>query len=137
MTDSTDSTDSTDQPFAPETFSYSRVGELAAVRSFVRARALRLGLSERRADLLTLAVHELAGNTVQHTTGGGRVRMWGEVGSVFCDVVDQGRERPLGRGMPAPDALRGRGLPLVERIGDEVTTWTGPDGTAVRIRLDL
>jgi serine/threonine-protein kinase RsbW len=127
----------TDQPVASDTFWYSRAGELAAVRSFVRARALQLGLSPRRADLLTLAVHELAGNTVQHTSGGGRVRLWGAVGAVFCDVVDQGRERPLGRAMPAADAVRGRGLPLVERIGDEVTTWTGPDGTAVRIRLDL
>lgn len=127
----------TDQSPLSDTFSYSRAGELAAVRSFVRARALRLGLSPRRADLLTLAVHELAGNTVQHTAGGGRVRMWSDVRSVFCDVVDQGRERPLGRAMPGPDAVRGRGLPLVERIGDEVTTWTGPDGTAVRIRLDL
>lgn len=124
----------TDQP---DTFWYSRSGELAAVRSFVRDRALRLGLSPRRADLLTFAVNELAGNTMQHTKGGGRVRLWSDVGAVFCDVVDQGRERPLGRGMPAPEAVRGRGLPLVEGIGDEVTTWSGPDGTAVRIRLDL
>jgi serine/threonine-protein kinase RsbW len=127
----------TDQPVAPDTFWYSRAGELAAVRSFVRARALRLGLSPQRAGLLTLAVHELAANTVQHTSGGGQVRLWSDVGAVFCDVVDQGRERPLGRAMPAADAVRGRGLPMVEQIGDEVTTWAGPQGTAVRIRLDL
>ncbi len=126
-----------DQPATSHTIAYSQAGELAAVRSFVRTRALLFGLSPRRADLLTLAVHELAGNTVQHSTGGGRVRLWIELDSVFCDVVDQGPERPLGRGMPAADAVRGRGLPIVERIGDEVTTWTGPEGTAVRIRLDL
>jgi anti-sigma regulatory factor (Ser/Thr protein kinase) len=127
----------TEEPAGSDVMSFSQVDELAAVRAFVRTRALLLGLSARRAELLTLAVHELAGNTVRHTTGGGRVRVWGDPGSVFCDVVDRGGERPLGRDMPPAHALRGRGLPIVERIGDEVTTWAGPDGTAVRIRLDL
>ncbi|MEK8105703.1 hypothetical protein NKG94_12165 [Micromonospora sp. M12] len=42
-------------------------------------------------ELLTLAVSELATNTLQHTTGGGWVRLWAEPGQLFCDIVDRGR----------------------------------------------
>jgi len=39
--------------------------------------------------------------------------------------------------MPAADAVSGRGLAIVERICDDVSTSTGPDGTLVRLRLRL
>jgi anti-sigma regulatory factor (Ser/Thr protein kinase) len=88
-------------------------------------------------DLLSVAVSELATNTLQHTTGGGRVRVWADAGQLVCDVVDRGPMRSFGRHMPGPDAVRGRGLAIVERLCDMVDTIAVPEGTLVRIRLYL
>ncbi|WP_250002742.1 ATP-binding protein [Actinoplanes sp. M2I2] len=116
---------------------YAEPGDLARVREFVRVRAVELGLPEHRAELLTLAVSELATNTLQHTAGGGVVRLHAVDGRVVCDVTDGGSIRPLGRPMPAADALRGRGLAIVERICDDVRVDPAGDGTRVRLTLDL
>ena len=120
---------------SPYETTYAEPGDLAKVRQFVRTHATGLGLPEHRADLLTLAVSELATNTLQHTAGGGVVRLWSSDGRVLCDVIDSGGIRTLGRRMPAADALRGRGLAIVERICDEVGVL--PDGTGSRVRLGM
>ncbi|MCA2216579.1 ATP-binding protein [Wangella sp. NEAU-J3] len=117
--------------------SYTEPDDLRTLRGFVAARASALGLPEERADLLTLAVTELATNTLQHTTGGGHVRVWSEDSQLICDVVDGGPMRDFGRHMPASDALRGRGLAIVEQVCDEVAAFAVPEGTLVRIRLHL
>jgi len=117
--------------------SYTAPGDLAEIRAFVRAHGRDLGLAESRADLLTLAVSELATNTLQHTAGGGRVRLHAEPGRLLCDVIDQGPMRSLGRAMPAADALRGRGLAIVERLCDEVDITAEDGGTRVRLMLLL
>jgi serine/threonine-protein kinase RsbW len=122
---------------APDAMSYTEAGDLATIRAFVRSRALALGLPPARADLLLLAVSELATNTLQYTAAGGRVRLWAELDQLICDVVDQGPARMFGRAMPAPDAVGGRGLAIVERVCDDVTTSAGPEGTTVRLRLHL
>lgn len=116
---------------------YSVPGDLRRVRAFVTERALALGLPEARVDVLTLAVSELTTNTLQHTSGGGYIRVWAEAGRLVCDVVDQGEDRPFGRSMPSAEAIRGRGLAIVERVCDEVRTTAVPGGTLVRICLDL
>ena len=77
-------------PPTADTMPYAEPEQLAAVRAFVRQCALTLGLAARRVDLLALAVSELTTNTLQHTTGGGRVSVWAESGQLFCDVVDDG-----------------------------------------------
>jgi anti-sigma regulatory factor (Ser/Thr protein kinase) len=112
---------------------YDRPADLAVVRAFVRDRAGDLGLTERRADLLTLAVSELATNTLQHTAGGGRVRLRAEPGRLLCDVIDQGPMRLLGRAMPAAQEVRGRGLAIVERVCDEVGIESENGNTRVRL----
>jgi serine/threonine-protein kinase RsbW len=116
---------------------YAEPGDLAKVREFVRGHAARLGLPDQRAELLTLAVSELATNTLQHTAGGGVVRLHASGGRIMCDVIDGGPVRTLGRTMPAADALRGRGLAIVERVCDEVGVDTADEGTRVRLALDL
>ncbi|MEV4347577.1 ATP-binding protein [Actinoplanes sp. NPDC049596] len=121
----------------PYETSYAEPGDLAPLRDFIRLHATALGLPGDRADLLTLAVSELATNTLQHTAGGGRVRLWGADGRVYCDVIDGGPLRALGRSMPAADAPRGRGLAIVERICDEVDVETDGAATRVRLALDL
>ncbi|MEV4720065.1 ATP-binding protein [Micromonospora noduli] len=122
---------------AADTMAYQVATDIRALRAFVSAGALARGLSAERVELLTLAVSELATNTLQHTTGGGWVRLWAEPGQLFCDVVDQGPTRAFGRSMPAADSVRGRGLAIVEQICDEVAVLTSPGETVVRIRLSL
>jgi anti-sigma regulatory factor (Ser/Thr protein kinase) len=121
----------------PEAMTFAAAADLAAVRAFVRARALELGLAAGRAELLMLAVSELATNTLQHTSGGGRVRVWLEDAHINCDVWDGGTAPTFGRRMPPPESVRGRGLAIVEMVSDAVTISAGPDGSLVRIRLDL
>jgi anti-sigma regulatory factor (Ser/Thr protein kinase) len=129
------------RPPEPETMAYAVPDDLRAVRAFVADRASALGLAEARVDLLTLAVSELATNTLQHTSGGGRVRVWADGGQVVCDVVDsssgEAPVRAFGRAMPGADALRGRGLAIVERVCDTVDVGAVDGGTRVRIRLNL
>lgn len=122
---------------AADTMAYQVATDVRALRAFVDAGALARGLSPERVELLTLAVSELASNTLQHTTGGGWVRLWAEPGQLFCDVVDHGPTRTLGRSMPATDSVRGRGLAIVEQICDEVAVLSLPGETVVRIRLSL
>ncbi|MEU4428405.1 ATP-binding protein [Actinoplanes sp. NPDC024001] len=124
-------------PEVADGMSYSEPGDLRAVRVFVAERARALGMSARQIDVLTLAVSELTTNTLQHTGGGGHIRLWAEHGRLVCDVVDSGAERPFGRAMPAAEAIRGRGLAIVERVCDAVYTRAVPGGTLVRICLNL
>ncbi|GIF44978.1 ATP-binding protein [Actinoplanes xinjiangensis] len=116
---------------------YEVPDDLRRVRAFVTERALALGLPETRVEVLTLAVSELTTNTLQHTGGGGHIRVWVEDGRLVCDVVDQGQSRPFGRSMPGAEAIRGRGLAIVERVCDAVYTTAVPGGTLVRICLNL
>ncbi|MET8231731.1 ATP-binding protein [Micromonospora sp. NPDC005298] len=122
---------------ATDTMAYQVATDLRALRAFVCAGASARGLAPHRLELLALAVSELATNTLQHTTGGGRIRLWTEAGHLVCDVVDQGPTRTFGRGMPAAEAVRGRGLAIVEKVCDEVAVFSAPEGTVVRIRLEL
>jgi serine/threonine-protein kinase RsbW len=126
-----------DVPAGSETMSYAVPDDLSTVRAFVRSRALALGLAGPRADLLMLAVSELATNTLQHTSGGGRVRVWSDGSQLVCDVADGGTPPAPGRPMPPPESVRGRGLPIVDRVSDQVVTSVGPDGAVVRLRLNL
>jgi serine/threonine-protein kinase RsbW len=120
---------------SPAELAYHQPIDLALVRAFVRDRSMALGLPELRADLLTLAVSELATNTLQHTTGGGLVRVWASGDAIGCDVLDQGPLRTLGHTMPAADAIRGRGLAIVERLCDEVAVDTEDGRTRVRLTM--
>ncbi|GAA0579390.1 hypothetical protein GCM10010172_75390 [Paractinoplanes ferrugineus] len=117
--------------------SYTAPGDLSAIREFVRTEAEALGLPRLRADLLTVAVSELATNTLQHTDGGGRVRIRADPGRVRCEVIDTGSPQSFGRDMPAADQPRGRGLAIVERICDEVAVSAHPDGTAITLTMLL
>lgn len=115
---------------------YGEADDLAAVRAFVRSRAAALGLPERRVEMLALAVSELATNTLQYTSGGGRVRVWAGSGQLYCDVVDGGPMRSIGD-MPPASAVSGRGLAIVRRVADDVDIIPEPGGTLVRVRMNL
>src|SRR4051812_41240922 len=96
----------TEQATAADAMAYAQAGALSAVRAFVAAKASALGLPASRVELLILAVSELTTNTLQHTTGGGRIRVWRGGDQVACDVVDGGPLRSPGYTMPPADMLR-------------------------------
>jgi serine/threonine-protein kinase RsbW len=127
----------TEQATDADAMAYAQAGDLSAVRAFVAAKASALGLPASRVELLILAVSELATNTLQHTTGGGRIRVWRGGGQVACDVVDGGPLRSPGHTMPPADMLRGRGLAIVDRVCDGVEVSAVAGGTLVRIWLNL
>jgi anti-sigma regulatory factor (Ser/Thr protein kinase) len=114
---------------------------LVALRSTVAAHGGRLGLGDARVDDLVLVAHELASNAVRHGGGKGRLRMWRDDRSVFCEVADGGPgfayERPDGSRRPSLGATGGRGLWIVSRLVDELQVSTvGGTIALVEIRLD-
>ncbi|GAA1657122.1 ATP-binding protein [Catellatospora bangladeshensis] len=116
--------------------SFAVATDLAGLRGFVRDRAVAAGLATARAELLMLAASELMSNTLEHTGDGGLVRVWTEAGAVVCEVRDRrprGFRPPGAAVMPAADAMRGRGLAIVEQVCDVVSTAAG--GTAVQLRM--
>jgi serine/threonine-protein kinase RsbW len=123
-------------PAAPAAvMAYHHADDLPKARAFAQRHAEELGLAPDQVISLIIAVSELVTNTLQHTSSGGRLRIWAENGQVICDIIDQGPLRPLGRQMPPPDADRGRGLAIVERLCSEVNTFAGEQGTVVRLRF--
>jgi serine/threonine-protein kinase RsbW len=126
-----------EEPSESAGISYAKPDDLRTVRTFVVERARALGLPAARIDLLIIAVSELTTNTLQHTDSGGYIRIWADNSQLICDVIDSGGPRPFGLAMPAPEAVRGRGLAIVKAICDAVHTAAVPGGTLVRVCLNL
>ena len=112
--------------------------ELEVMRQFVRDHACGLGLCEPRVSDLVLAVNELASNSVRHAGGSGTVRIWGDHGTVVCEVVDAGRltDPLVGRARPQTAQEGGIGLWLVNQLCDLVQVRSFDQGTVVRLRMD-
>jgi anti-sigma regulatory factor (Ser/Thr protein kinase) len=110
---------------------------LAEVRMFTAARALRAGLPPGRANDLVIAVAELTANTLLHTSGPGTLTIWVTADEVICQVQDRGQIADPQAGMvrPAPDAAGGRGLWAVYQVCDQVEISTGQAGTTVRVHM--
>ncbi len=111
---------------------------LAEVRVFIAARALRAGLPPGRANDLVIAVAELAANTLVHTSGPGMLTVWVTDDEIICQVQDQGQIKDPQAGMarPAPDAPGGgRGLWVVSEVCEQIEISTGQDGTTVRVHM--
>ncbi|GGM94748.1 anti-sigma factor RsbA family regulatory protein [Streptomyces fuscichromogenes] len=109
-------------------------GSLSAARHLAAERAARLGLTGARLADLTLAVAELATNSVLHGGGSGSLAVWAEDGQVVCEVRDKGHlTDPLAGRRPASrDRSGGRGLLMVNLVADLVRVHTGAQGTTVR-----
>lgn len=120
----------------PEQVGYDHADDLHGLRLWVRAHAIDAGLTPARADLLMLAVSELASNTLLYTSGGGLVRMSAQDGGVVCEVTDEGPVAArTARAMPPAHAPSGRGLAIVERVCDDVAIRTEGTRTVVRLWL--
>jgi anti-sigma regulatory factor (Ser/Thr protein kinase) len=113
--------------------------DLRPVRAMVSAACGAAGLPVMRATDLTLAVSELAANTLRHTRAGGTAHAWQADGELLCQVADSGFiSDPLaGILPPRPDQLGGQGLWLVNQLCDLVEVRTDEGGTAIRLHMRI
>jgi len=116
---------------------YVAAEELSALRRFIGEQAAGAGLGPERAYHLTVAVNELATNTLAHTEGPGSVAVWHEPEVLVCQVTDGGRlADPLAGRVPrATDATGGRGLLIVNELCDLVRVHAGPKGMTIRLHV--
>ena len=121
-------------PVTAEALLFGR-GNVRDVRQQVTRSAIDAGLGPVRTDDLTLAVWELAVNSVQHGGGEGVLRIWQEQGALVCEVRDSGCiDDPLaGRRIPVVATSGQRGIWLVNQLCDLVQLRTNAHGTTVRV----
>ncbi len=112
--------------------------DVGAARQFAAERARHLGLGDEQIPNLQLIVTELVTNSLVHTDGGCRLRVWHDHGHLICEVRDTGCiTDPLAGRHPALEGQGGRGLLLVHMLADLVRTHTSPHGTTIRALLRL
>jgi anti-sigma regulatory factor (Ser/Thr protein kinase) len=126
-----------DPPSGAEVVRYRT--DLRPVRAMVTATCERAGMPAMRATDLTLAVSELAANTLQHTAAGGVVQAWQADGEVVCQVTDSGfiRDPLAGFLRPQPDQAGGHGLWLVNQVCDLVEVRSDVSGTVIRLHMRI
>jgi anti-sigma regulatory factor (Ser/Thr protein kinase) len=125
-----------DPPADAEALHYQH--DMQPVRALTRRRADRCGLPADRTDNLTLAVSELAANTVRHSPDGGTLRIWHTPAELICQITDQGWiEDPLAGRRPPVSDEGGHGLWLVNQVCDLVQRRSGPSGTTIRLHMSL
>lgn len=110
------------------------------VRRFTAAHARDAGLPGDRITDLLLAVSELAGNTLVHTSSTGTLTIWTTDQEIICQVRDSGHiADPLaGTICPDPSEISSRrGLWMVHQVSDLVQVRTGPSGTTIRVHMRL
>ncbi|MDQ2588378.1 sensor histidine kinase [Saccharothrix yanglingensis] len=120
-------------------FPVTATSRIREVRRFVAERARESGSPPERTADLELIVTELVTNSLRHTGGGCRVRIWRDEGHLVCAVEDDGHlADPLaGRRPPERGRHGGRGLLLVNQLADLVRTHTSSHGTTMYAFLFL
>jgi anti-sigma regulatory factor (Ser/Thr protein kinase) len=94
----------------------------------------------RRGANFALVVTELATNSIKHANSSGEIRIVrDDERAVYAEVSDHGPGIDTARPStpPAPDAVKGRGLWLSDQLSDHMHITTGPDGTTIRVEIDL
>lgn len=110
---------------------------LHILRAAARECAAGAGMPPGRADDVTIAVHELAANSVRHGAGTGRLRMWTAARALCFQVEDAGPLEPPGQGRRAGDGggawplQPGHGLWLTRQLADQMSVSSGPGGSRV------
>jgi anti-sigma regulatory factor (Ser/Thr protein kinase) len=112
---------------------------LRPVRDLVAAAGRQAGLDVARVTDLTLAVSEVAANTLRHTHGGGVVQAWRADGEVLCQITDTGfiADPLAGLRRPPPGEPGGQGLWLVNQVCDLVELRSTAAGTSVRMHMRI
>jgi anti-sigma regulatory factor (Ser/Thr protein kinase) len=110
---------------------------LAAVRAQVARLAARAGLGPSRVADFTMAVNEVATNSVIHGGGQGTLRTWLDHDAVVAEVRDSGviADPLAGRHRPDNGIDAGRGLWLANALCDLVQVRALSPGTVVRLHM--
>ncbi|WP_373294389.1 ATP-binding protein [Planobispora rosea] len=108
---------------------------LAEVRRFTAERAAAIGLRPGRVQELVVAVNELATNTLEHTSAGGRLSMWSEQRMLVCQVDDDGHVVDPLASRVQPAGARGHGLMVVNRLCDLMRVHSRPGRTMIRLHM--
>ena len=126
-------------PDLDDPMSYTYTTDLAAIRAVVHRYAIEAGLTEARAIDLTLAVSEVAANTVKHAKSPGSLNIWYDKKEIVCQVHDEGviTDPLAGRREPSLDALGGHGLWIVNHVCDQVEIHSDETGTTIRLHMNL
>jgi len=133
-------TDPLTDPGAPtRTLEFEGPDDMRRVRSLVREIARASGLDRARVDDLALATDEVAANSLRHGGGRGVLRVWRQERALICEVADPGHfDAPLaGRQRPKADHASGMGLWIANQVCDLVQVRSTPEGTVVRLRMQL
>ena len=119
--------------------SYTYTTDLAAIRAVVHRYARAAGLPEARAIDLTLAVSEVAANTIKHAKSPGSLQIWYDKKEIVCQIHDEGiiTDPLAGRRQPSLDALGGHGLWIVNQVCDQVDMQSDSTGTTIRLHMNL
>lgn len=112
---------------------------LSLARRAAAEHARNAGMDEERIEEVTLAVGELAANSLRHGGGSGVLRMWTDADHWIGEVGDAGWiTDPLAGRRPASVTQHaGRGLLMVNHLADLVRTHTRPGETTIRAYFRL
>ena len=126
-------------PDADDPMAYPDTTDLAAIRAVVHRYAIQAGLTEARAIDLTLAVSEVAANTVKHAKSPGSLNIWYDANEIVCQIHDEGviTDPMAGRREPSLDATGGHGLWIVNQVCDQVEIESDETGTTIRLHMNL
>jgi anti-sigma regulatory factor (Ser/Thr protein kinase) len=126
-------------PASDDPMSYAYTTDLAAIRAVVHRYAIQAGLTEARAIDLTLAVSEVAANTVKHAKSPGSLKIWYDTKEIVCQIHDEGiiTDPLAGRRQPSLDAQGGHGLWIVNQVCDQVEMRSDKTGTTIRLHMNL
>jgi anti-sigma regulatory factor (Ser/Thr protein kinase) len=126
-------------PALDDPMSYNYTTDLAAIRAVVHRYAIQAGLTEARAIDLTLAVSEVAANTVKHAKSPGSLKIWYDTREIVCQIHDEGviTDPLAGRRQPSLEAQGGHGLWIVNQVCDQVEMRSDETGTTIRLHMNL
>lgn len=129
------------RPFAPvpdgvDALAFDRA-TLIGLRHHVRGEAVRVGIGGERAEDFTLAVDEVATNSVVHGGGSGTLRLWLDHRTLICEVSDDGQMTSAmpGRRRPRPHQEGGRGLWMANQLCDLVQMRSPAGGAVTRLHM--
>lgn len=120
---------------------FARPEHLAEVRKLLGRLAGKTGLKQPEIEDFLTAVDEAAANAIRHGSPKGerstvRVTCHSFPHALIVEVRDQGSgfTIPDSLRMPGPDAIGGRGLPLMCALADTVEIRSTPAGTSITLK---
>jgi hypothetical protein len=124
-------------PPIPPVSEHDFTGDLGDLRHAVAGDPVVSALSPERQEDLVFAVNELATNALRHGDGVCATRIWRDGPAVVAELSCSWMlgEVAAGRRRPAPDALSGRGLWMVNQLCDLVELRNAGGGTTVRLHV--